>query len=284
MTKKGLLIGFIGQGFIGKNYADDFESRGYSVVRYALEEPYIANKEKIKDCDIVFIAVPTPTTPDGFDYSIVMKALSLVSPNRIGVIKSTLLPGTTEVLQDKFKDIYIFHSPEFLREVTAAEDAKNPDRNIVGMPIANFEYEKKAKFILSILPQASYERICTSKESELVKYLGNSFLTTKVVFINMAYDLAQKIGADWETLAELFSNDPRIGKSHLNPIHASGRGAGGHCFIKDMEAFKQFYADHLQDDGGVDILESVIRKNNSLLLNSGKDLDILKGVYGESIN
>ena len=56
-------IGFIGQGFIGKNYADDFERRGFEVIRYALEEPYRANKEKIRECDIVFIAVPTPTTP-----------------------------------------------------------------------------------------------------------------------------------------------------------------------------------------------------------------------------
>ena len=71
-------IGFIGQGWIGKNYADDFERRGYHTVRYALEPQYVGNKEKIKDCDIVFIAVPTPTTPAGFDSSIVEGALSLV--------------------------------------------------------------------------------------------------------------------------------------------------------------------------------------------------------------
>lgn len=55
-----ILIGFVGQGWIGKNYADDFEERGFSVIRYSLEEPYVANKERIKDCDMVFIAVPTP--------------------------------------------------------------------------------------------------------------------------------------------------------------------------------------------------------------------------------
>jgi len=59
----GKIIGFIGQGWIGKNYADDFEKRGYETVRYSLEKPYVDNKEKIKDCDLVFIAVPTPTTP-----------------------------------------------------------------------------------------------------------------------------------------------------------------------------------------------------------------------------
>ncbi len=64
VEKKNKKIGFIGQGWIGKNYADDFEKRGFEVVRYAQEEPYIKNKEAIADCDIVFIAVPTPSTPE----------------------------------------------------------------------------------------------------------------------------------------------------------------------------------------------------------------------------
>ena len=68
-------IGFVGQGYIGKNYADDFENRGFEVIRYALEKPYTKNKDRIKDCDIVFIAVPTPTTPRGFDYSIVRSVI-----------------------------------------------------------------------------------------------------------------------------------------------------------------------------------------------------------------
>ena len=64
-------IGFIGQGFVGKNYADNFEVRGYAVIRYAKEKPYNKNKEAIKDCEVVFIAVPTPTTPKGYDASII---------------------------------------------------------------------------------------------------------------------------------------------------------------------------------------------------------------------
>ena len=81
--KKDNLIGFIGQGWIGKHYADDFEKRGYDVVRYALEEPYIKNGDKIKDCDIVFIAVPTPSTLEGFDDSIVRKAIKGVGQGKI---------------------------------------------------------------------------------------------------------------------------------------------------------------------------------------------------------
>jgi predicted dinucleotide-binding enzyme len=71
-------IGFIGQGWIGKNYADNFVDRGYSVVRYALEQPYSDNKDSIKECPIVFIAVPTPTTKQGFDDSYVRDALTVL--------------------------------------------------------------------------------------------------------------------------------------------------------------------------------------------------------------
>lgn len=273
------LIGFIGQGFIGKNYADEFEKRGYAVVRYALEEPYVHNKEVISTCDIVFIAVPTPTTPKGFDFSLIQRVLPLIKKGSIAVIKSTLLPGTTEKLQLEFPDIYVFHSPEFLREVTAAYDAQHPDRNIVGIPVVSEEYEEKAKFVLSVLPQAPYEKVCTSREAELVKYIGNSFLTTRVVFINMMYDLAQSLGANWDVVAEAFSNDPRIGKSHINPIHQSGRGAGGHCFPKDFEALLHFYEKQLSDPNGNALLTSIRNKNLQLLKESGKDLDILKGIY-----
>lgn len=155
-TEERPLIGFIEQGFIGKNYADDFERRGYTTVRYALEEPYRDNKEKIKDCDIVFIAVPTPTTPEGFDDSIVQFALSLVGVGKIAVIKSTLLPGSTKKFQAAFPDRFILHSPEFLAEKTATHDAAHPNRNIIGMPEKTSEFEERAAQVLAALPPAEY--------------------------------------------------------------------------------------------------------------------------------
>lgn len=86
-------IGFIGQGWIGKNYSDDLEERGFDVTRYSLDPPFNTNRDAIKNCDIVFVAVPTPTTIDGFDDSIVESCLHLVGTGKIVVIKSTLLPG-----------------------------------------------------------------------------------------------------------------------------------------------------------------------------------------------
>ena len=273
-------VGFIGQGFIGKNYADDFENRGYSVVRYSLDKEYVHNKESISECDIVFIAVPTPSTPDGFEYDAVRVSLSLIGESKIAVIKSTMLPGTTRRLQEEFPDIYVFHSPEFLREVSAAHDAANPERNIVGISELSDKQKEKAETILSILPTAPYRKICLLEEAEIIKYAGNNFLTMKVVYMNMIYDTVQKLGCDWDTVRESLVADARIGKSHTNPVHDGGRGAGGHCFIKDFSAFRGFAEETLEDPLYVDVLRSLEKKNVDLLKKSGKSSDLLQGVYG----
>lgn len=289
-TKAGPLIGYVGQGFIGKNYADDMERRGYRIVRYALEEPYRANREKIRDCDIVFIAVPTPTTPEKFDDSIVRSALALVGNGKTAVIKSTLIPGTTQKLQKEFPSLFVMHSPEFLREATAAYDAAHPDRNIVGIPLDTPDFQQRAQAVLDVLPTAPFRLVCSALEAEIVKYAGNCWLYFKVIYVNLLYDLTKKIGADYETVRDALAGDPRIGRSHLDPVHMSGhggkpgRGAGGHCFIKDFEALRRMYEKELPEDGhGARVWDSVAAKNIELLFTSGKDLDLLKGVYGSDI-
>src|ERR1043166_7563433 len=116
MAKKNSkpIVGFIGHGYVGKSYADNFADRGFPVVRYSLEEPYIRNKPEVKKCDVVFVAVPTPTTPKGFDASIVEEALGLIKNGAVVIIKSTVTPGTTRKLQKKFPKLIILFSPEFL--------------------------------------------------------------------------------------------------------------------------------------------------------------------------
>lgn len=281
-------LGFIGQGFVGKNYADHFEDRGFTVTRYALEEPYRGNREKIRDCDIVFIAVPTPTTPQGFDVSVVREALSLVGSGKTAVIKSTILVGMTEKLSQEFPDIYLFHSPEFLREVSARADVDHPDRIIVGVPQEHFTDERWlscARQILDISPAAPYTSVCRVREAELTKYAGNVFLYTKVVFMNMLHDVVEATGSDWESVRANVTADPRIGASHSMLAHDGGRGAGGHCFIKDFAAFKNLYEERVpQDTLGIAVWRALETKNNQLLVMSNKNLDLLAGVYGDDLD
>ena len=283
-------IGFIGQGFIGKSYADDMERRGYSTVRYSLEEPYRQNKARISTCDIVFIAVPTPTTPTGFDYSIVEGALSLVGKGNTAVIKSTILPGTTKKLQQKFPRLYVVHSPEFLVLKQAVKDAARPLRNIIGIPKNTTAFRLRARQVLKVLPKAPFETVCSAEEAETVKYAGNFFLYLKVLYGNLLYELSEAIGADYEVVRAAVAADPRIGPSHLAVVHDSGhrgatkgRGAGGVCFIKDISALTDFYGRATKDIRGVAFMRAAIDKNIELLVASRKDLDLLEGVHGKKV-
>ncbi len=274
-------IGFIGQGFVGKNIANDIESRGHTVVRYALEEEYIGNKDMLKECDITFIAVPTPTTPEGFDYSIIEKNLSLLQEGSIVVVKSTLLPGTTRKLQDAFPNLVILFSPEFLCEATAAHDAAHPIVNVVGVFPDSAGHRTAGETVMRILPKSSHEFIIPTEAAELFKYIHNIHGFMRVIFSNLCYDLGGKIGVDWAHVEQIMNVDPMMSPYYNSPIHKSGRGAGGHCFIKDMAAFSPLYRELCTSDtSGVELLKFMEKKNLELLASTHKDQDLVEGVYG----
>ena len=285
------LIGFIGQGWIGKTYSDDFERRGYQVVRYAKEAPYDQNGAELAACDIVFVAVPTPTTPAGFDDSIVRGVLPLVGAGKTVVIKSTLLPGTTGSIQQQFPQLFVMHSPEFLSVATAQQDAEHPARNIVGIPVESLEHRQRAELVMSVLPPAPYSLVCGAREAEFIKYGRNSLGFVRVVFINMFYDLVERSAmrsgaqsdASWDVIQAAMAADPDNGPTYMNPIHKSGRGAGGACFIKDFEALGRLYKELVGDESGAHVFDGLTDKNLELLVGSNKDLDLVRGVHGDAV-
>ena len=260
------------------------------MVRYGLEPEYAGNKDNIGLCEVVFVAVPTPTTPQGFDDSILRKAIAATGIGKTVVIKSTLLPGTTESIQKQYPDRIIMHSPEFLREASAQYDAAHPERNIIGITENLPAHRAAADVVLAILPHAPYELVCTAREAEYIKYAGNAFLFLKVLFANLMFDLSRAENCDWEVIRAALGSDPRIGPSHLKVMHESrpgvspARGAGGHCFIKDMAALRELYEKILPDDvHGARVFKALERKNADLLTQSEKDLDLLLGVYADDI-
>jgi UDP-glucose 6-dehydrogenase len=292
-------VGFIGQGFIGKAYADDFEKRGFSVVRYSLEPEYAANKEKIKKCGIVFIAVNAATVPSGgvrndghpavrYDDSNVRSTPGLTKPGAIVVIKSTLPPGMTRSIQEEYPDRIVLHSPEFLLETTSATDASAPERNIVGLPIDDEPHRTAATKVLGTLPKAPYELITTAENAELIKYGSNAFLMAKLLFANIFYQLVEKHGGDWEHIREAIGKDPRIGPAHMD-LHLKGdpegiyrrRGAGRSCFIKDWAQLSELYAAAFPEDASaIQALRGLEYKNAELLREYNRYIDLLEGVYG----
>lgn len=274
-------VGFIGQGYVGKSYADALEANGHTTVRYALEEPYVKNKDALKTCEVVMVAVPTPTTPKGFDASILESVLSIPEEGSIVVIKSTILPGMTAQLQEAFPSLTLLFSPEFLREATAAEDAAHPYSSIVGYAADTARHRAAAEKVMGLLPNAPSKIICTSTEAEIIKYTQNISGYIDIVAFNVLYDLATHMGAGWEPIHAALKADPNIASRFANPIHKSGRGAGGHCLIKDMAALRSFYETRVDDPAGAAFLRAAEDKNKKLLKDSDKDLDLLRGVYGD---
>ena len=249
--------------------------------RYSLDPEYINNREKIKDCDITFIAVPTPTTPRGFDAGIVTAALENVGEGKIAVIKSTIVPGTTKNLQKIYPGKIVLYSPEFLSEATAKHDTDNPFSNIVGCPNDSAVCAEAAQKVGSVLPPAGFNLTCDSTEAEIIKYSHNLSGYFQIVLFNMIYDLANKFELNWEHIQKAIEADPFISNRYAKPVHKSGRGAGGNCYVKDFTAFKNLYAQMVGDEEGKKAFEAIEQKNISLLINSNKDKEILKGVYGD---
>ncbi|MFA6428749.1 MAG: hypothetical protein WCW02_04405 [Candidatus Buchananbacteria bacterium] len=215
--------------------------------------------ERVLVCDYIFIAVPTPFT-DKFDLSIMDEAFGYLTglKDKIVIIKSTVLPGTTDDYQVKYPNLKILFNPEFLTEVTALDDFKEPDRQIVGFTDKS---QAVAAEVLQLLPKAPYQKIMPAKSAEMIKYMFNTFYATKVVFANQVYDLCQKIEVDYEQVKEAFLTEKKNLFNHFNIWHKDYRGYGGKCLPKDLNALVE-----LADKNKVDLklLKTVREINNQL--------------------
>lgn len=269
-------IACIAQGFVGSALSNGM-SRAFNVYAYDRDPTRLAKgafKALKTDCsghvesvaefvDVVeysghvqyawfervyFVCVPTPMLPSGAcDTSIVASVvgeLASAPGERIAVIKSTVPPGTTEALNEKHAStgLRVVHNPEFLREATAEEDFANQDRIVLGGPP---EAVERVKAIYNVVFPDVQVLKSKSTVTELVKYVTNTFLATKVSYANEIFQVCEKLGVDYDRVMEIALRDERLGRSHWKvpgPMPAddgSGRhmrGFSGSCFIKDLNA------------------------------------------------
>lgn len=228
-----------------------------------MKEGY-ADLAPLQAADVVFVAVPTPylTGEDGkigFDLSYVRQAVSSLEGSKVVVIKSTVLPGATDQLQSEFPQHKFLFNPEFLTEISADQDMNYPDRQLIGHTKQSYNV---ATDVMHLLPMAPFERIMPAKEAEMVKYFGNTWFSTKVVFANQMYDMCQAVGVDYDVVKESAAADKRIGRSHLEVFHKGYRGYGGKCLPKDTRALIE-----LGDKLGIEmaLLKRVEELNNALV-------------------
>ncbi|HWQ27555.1 MAG TPA: hypothetical protein VNN12_00870 [Dehalococcoidia bacterium] len=238
MLGRNGVVGVAGAGVVGSAVAQWFRRQSRRVVVYDPPRGF-DDPAALGEADVVFVCVPTPYGERGYDPTQLEAAVAAIPPGPVIVIKSTVLPGTTERLQERYPERPFLFNPEFLRERTAEEDFLRPDRQIVGYTSRS---RPLAPALLASLPEAPYARTMPATEAELVKYMTNAFLALKVVFANQFYSLCERLGADYDLVREGAAADPRIGPSHLDVFDGGERGYGGKCLPKDMKSLIDFAA------------------------------------------
>ena len=217
----------------------------------------------VKEAQIIFMALPTPPGGDGAaDLSYILGAAKdiskLVTEYKVIVNKSTVPVGTADQVQAVFTantniEIDVVSNPEFLREGVAVDDFMKPDRVVIGT-----RSEKAQKLMAELY--APYVRqgnpifFMDERSSELTKYAANSFLATKITFMNEIANLCEIVGADVDAVRKGIGSDDRIGKRFLFP----GIGYGGSCFPKDVQALAIAAETHQYD---FQILKAVMNVN-----------------------
>jgi len=273
-------IGIIGKGFVGSAVEFGFSAQTGcdAVIRTYDRDPSKSThslEEVVNKSDVVFVSVPTPSNPDGsMHLGIIESVLSDISKvykdRSIILIRSTVTPGTTRKLQNKF-NLPIVFNPEFLTERSAKFDFINQARIILGG-------SKHHTAIVAKLYKWRFGKTIPCIETnwetaEMIKYMNNCFFATKVSFMNEMKLVADKVGVDWDVAVEGFVRDGRIGHTHLTVPGPDGKlGFGGSCFPKDIQAMIRF-----GEDLGMDLntLQGAWETNNEV--RPEKDWEQLKG-------
>ena len=233
-------IGIIGQGFVGTAVNEGLKSF-HHIETYDINKPSTCTSlEDISNkSDVLFVCLPTPMNKKtGQCYTNIVEEvlgeLNNINICSIIVVKSTIPPGTTEKWNLTFKNIQIVFNPEFLTEANAIEDFKNQNRIIIGGPRPA---TTKVKRVFSkAFPKVPIIKT-GSTHAEMVKYVTNCFLATKVSFANEIFRLCEQLDLDYDKVIEYSKYDERLGYSHWNvPGHDGDFGYGGHCFPKDLKA------------------------------------------------
>jgi len=275
-------IGIVGKGFVGSAVQFGFSPETGCEAEVRVYDKDLSKSthtldETVNESDFIFLSVPTPSNKDGsMNIDIlesVLHDIQTVNERRgnIVLIRSTIIPGTTEKLAKKFTKLNIVFNPEFLTERSAKFDFINQSRFILGGRRRNTArvaelFRWRFGDSISII-ETNFQT------AEMIKYMNNCFFATKISFMNEMKLVADNSNVDWDMAVEGFVRDGRIGHSHLNvPGHDGKYGFGGSCFPKDIQAMIRFGESKNLD---MDTLKGAW--NTNLLVRPEKDWEKLEG-------
>jgi UDPglucose 6-dehydrogenase len=222
-------IGIVGLGHVGSAMQKIFPG---AVIYDKYKK--IGSIKQINSCDVAFICVPTPENTDGScNTSIVDGILKEIKTDLI-VIRSTVPVGYTEKKAHELKKNIVFQ-PEYYGETVGHPFADLNNRGWITLGGEETAVKKAVEVYQSVYTSDVFIFQTDSKTAELAKYMENAFLATKVTFCNEFYDIAEKLGVNYNQLREVLLMDPRIGRSHTF-VYPKDRGFGGSCFPKDISS------------------------------------------------
>jgi UDPglucose 6-dehydrogenase len=248
---KIMKIGIIGYGHVGKAMHKLFTN----AVIYDLKE-FSNEKEKINECEAVFVCVPTPSLSDGScDTKIVEEVISWVKAKVI-ILRSTVRVGFTDEMMKKYKKEIVFQ-PEYYGETVAHPFADIKNQNWLSFGGTRKGVNLAIRTYKTVINSNTRIFQADAKTVEMAKYMENAYLATKVIFCNEMYDVAESLGVDYNLAREIWLADPRIGSSHTF-VYEDNRGFGGNCLPKDVASI---IAQAEQANVDISFLKSVYEKN-----------------------
>lgn len=276
-------IGIIGWGFVGEATGTGFlKNKKNKVLWFDKYKKGISTfDEVINNSEFIFVCVPTPMFRDysGMDISIVkgvveLIASKIINTSKIIIIKSTVLPGTTLEFAKKYPNVNFAMNPEFLTQNNAKHDFANPARTVIGVTKKEVGIRIK-KLYSSILPNEQPYFITDLTSAELIKYMSNVTLASKVLLANEFYELANKVGANYNEVYKAVEADPRIGKHIAVPGPDGDLGFGGACFPKDTLGLLAFAKNNKVD---MSALDAIWKKN--LKIRKVRDWEHMDNAFG----
>jgi UDPglucose 6-dehydrogenase len=262
----GFAIGVIGWGFVGQATGLGFGSSPKNKIFWydKFKESQNTLEEVIKNSDFIFICVPTPIFENysGMDMSIVEGVIGEVASkitgtHKILILKSTSLPGTIKKMSKKYPGVNFVMNPEFLTQKNANKDFLNPARTVIGVENKDLGFRIQELY-KTILPKDQEYIITDPTSAEVIKYMSNLILASKIILANEFYFLSQKVGANYNDVSRAVEADPRIGTFLGVPGWDGDFGFGQACFPKDMVGILGLAKDLKVD---MSALEAIWKKN-----------------------
>lgn len=262
-----LRVGIIGLGVVGHALHVAFRKRGCLISTY----DKFRSSDTLIDClktDLLFLALPTPYSAKHNGYNLeaiqeVCQYLSLHAYNGIVLLKSTVLPGTTALLANRYPALQFVHNPEFLSAATAVLDVEEQRHIVFGyhLSVSKTQRSRLREFHTTHFPHATISE-CDCHESEAMKLFVNAFYAVKIQFSNELWDLCRITQIDYNRVKALMVQNGWLAPYHLDvPGHDGQLSYGGACFPKDTNALRACMRVHGTRCG---VLEATIKERNDM--------------------